>query len=354
MERTLPALNLLPIIGRRRIGSLIFAGFTIYVVSVLAWGRPIGLLALFGAWVAVAFANNRVGIIAIIGTSAFLQLAHFGVVYADQIDVSRAALDRILTGQSPYGVLYENAVGGVNGYPYGPLALVTSVGGWPLEFAASVGILGLLAWQRAWITLGIMAAGPMTLGSTIGANDWLPALVLGFGLVQLRERPRSGMILLALAAAIKPHAGAWFLPAIGYAGWSAGAWLIGTSAILWSPVLFWGIGSFLESARIMYGTGEPSKLPSLGLNVPIIRLLAAPVAVAGLLVRRWDHMLLVGAVVYMMVMFFGSWAHWGYAVAPVMAAGLALENRISWQPARPSTRSRTPLTARLRSLRSTH
>lgn len=329
MTRTLPALRPLTLgLTRRQIGSFIFAGFVVYAaLSLAAAARPYGALALLGAWAAVAFANRPLGVAATVGTSAFLQLCHIGIVYADQVDLGQAAFGRVLTGQSPYGVMYTNDIGGLNPFAYGPLALLTSLGGRPLEFVAHLGVLGLLAWQRAWITLGVMAAGPMVLGSTLGGNDGVPALLLGGALVVMQTRPRLGMAGLAIAAAVKPHIAAWFVPMIGFAGWTAGAWLIGASALLWSPLLVWGLGTYIESARMVYGAGEPTTGPTLGVNVPVIRLLALPVALAGILVRRWDRALLLGSAVYVMVMFFGSWAHWGYATAPVVAAGLAVESR---------------------------
>ena len=309
------------------VGVPIFALFVaLSVLHLNLEGRPYGMLAFLG--VAAALVTIRRPLVAaafVIGTSAFLQVATFGTGHADQLDLAEAALERVLAGQSPYGVLLNNETGGVNPFAYGPLALVTGLGDRMLELVATTAVLGVLTWQRAWITLCLLAASPMVVQSMTGGNEGVPTLLLALGFVVLRTHPKHGMVLIALAGAVKPHVVTWFLPAIGFAGWSAGAWLIGVSALLWSPVLLWGVGSYIHSLRLVYDAPQMEGFESLGLDVPWVRYLSVPVMLAGLWVKRWNHALLVGAVAYTLVMFFGAWAHLGYLTLIVVTVGLALE-----------------------------
>ena len=54
-----------------------------------------------------------------------------------------------------------------------------------------------------------------------------------------------------------------------------------------------------------------------------------PLAAAGLLVRRWDHMVLLGSIVFCAYLFLDRWASLGYWLAVLPVAGVALEERWS-------------------------
>ena len=263
---------------------------------------------------------------AIIATSMALQLGYVGIGYSDQVDLGLAALDRVVAAQTPYGVMYENRAGGTNPFAYGPLAMVTALGGPPLELLASALLLATIAYTRSWLTLCLVAGfPPYVYQAATGVNDYTVSLFLAAGLLALRSRPRVGMLTLAAAAAMKPYAAAWFLPAIGFAGWSAGSWLIGASVALWSPVLLWGVGSYLESLRLVATATAPPGWATNSIPIPWVRLLGIPIALAGLLARQWHVSILIGSAAFTAVMFFGDWASLGYWVALLPITGMAVE-----------------------------
>jgi hypothetical protein len=160
--------------------------------------------------------------------------------------------------------------------------------------------------------------------TSTGVNDYSPGLLIAGGLLLLRSRPVIGAGLLALAAAIKPYAVAWFLPAIGFGGGAVAATLAGASAVLWSPLLVWGPGGYLRSVQLNAGVHP---VPANALNLPALRWLALPVTAAGLFARRWDVAVLLGALTFVVYLFFDHWASLGYWLAVIPAAGIAIEDR---------------------------
>lgn len=293
--------------------------------------RPWALLAIIGVLVASLEVWKRpmVAAAAIVATSLFLQVSYVGVGYSDQIDLGRLALARALDGDSPYGFLFTNRTGGVNPFAYGPLAMLTSIPGPAFELAASALLLATIAATRSWLTLCVVAGFPPFIYQAItGINDYSVALLLTLALLALPTRPTTGMALLAIAAAVKPYAAAWFLPAVGFAGWAAGLWLIGLSLILWSPLLVWGVGSYVESLRLVVNAAAPEGWASNTIPLMWVRLLALPLSLAGLLMRRWEHAVLLGAAAFVAVLFFGRWASLGYWVAVLPITGIALERML--------------------------
>ncbi|MDQ3870547.1 MAG: glycosyltransferase 87 family protein, partial [Chloroflexota bacterium] len=158
-----------------------------------------------------------------------------------------------------------------------------------------------------------------------GVNDSSPGFFITAGLLALRERPLLGGALLAVAAALKPYAFAWFPAAIGYRGLPA---LLGAAlgtAVLWSPLLVWGPFSFLRSLQMA------ENLPhhfSNAANVPVLRLLSVPVALASLFVRRWEWAVVSGAVIFLTVLFFARWASAAYVLAALPILGIVLETEL--------------------------
>jgi hypothetical protein len=312
---------------RWAIGLGIFTALlTLTVQRLVLEGRPSALLALLPVPLALWWRRSHVTAGALIVSSVVLQLSYIGIDYADQVDLGRAALSRVLDGESPYGEILVNREGGLNPFAYGPLAMLTAIPGEPLEMAACAGLLMLVGATRSWLTLGFLAAFPPIVASSQGGNDYVPALLLTGGLLALRSHPRMGMVVIAVAAAVKPYAAAWFLPAIGYAGW-AGMWLIGTCVVLWSPVLAWGIGNYIESLRLVY-LAQPPGTGSHSIPLPWVRILSAPIAISGLFVHRWEFSVLIGSTAYIAVMFFGEWGTMGYWIAVLPITGIALERLI--------------------------
>jgi hypothetical protein len=250
--------------------------------------------------------------------------------FSDQITVAQAAGARALGGLNPYGVGYAESSPPGAPFPYGPLALLWWQPGPVVELVAAMGLLALLAWQRAFITLAVLGGWQAAVHTTtMGANDYSPAVLVVLGLIVLRTNRYAGGCLLAAAAALKPYAFAWFVPATGFGGVTAAVALVSTTVVLWTPVLFvWGVASFLESIR------QASALPhhvagTHSLNMPALRILALPLEIAGLWTRRWEYCLLIGSGVFIIVMFLAQWATYSYWIAVIPPTGLALESL--WQ-----------------------
>lgn len=261
-----------------------------------------------------------------------IRIAFVGWTFSDPLEVSLQASDRALAGFDPYGgFVYEQGRTAAV-YPYGPLGLVTYRLGIPAEMLAVLGTSAVLIWQRAWLTLAFFNAWPqLLLAPAIGNNDFSVGFVLLMALVVLPARPKLAMALLAAAIAIKPYAAAWLLPAIGFAGTSAGLIGFAASVILWFPVLFiWGLPSFVASMHTLEATWREQA--TLGhsswafADLPLMRLVAFPIGLAGLLVRSWRGVMLVGSVVFVTFLGFAPSAHAGYLGALIPVIGLALES----------------------------
>lgn len=256
--------------------------------------RPWALLALLAVPLALRWP------IVLIGGSALLMLGYAGTGYADQTDLGRAAFSAWLSGESPYHV--HQLAAHSNPFAYGPLAMLTAQVGPRLELVSAVGLLGVLAWRKAWITLSLLAGLPLFVMLPLtGINDYTPALLVVTGLLLLPSW--KGGVLLGIAAAIKPYAAAWFLM-------SPWPWIV--SAVLWAPMLPY-LGDFLAMLRVTsgYAGWTPLRLfaPTM-LGQPFV---------------SWRNGVLLGAVTFSALMLFGQWWSLGYLVVLVPIVGLALE-----------------------------
>jgi len=258
---------------------------------------------------------------------------------ADQLIVGRAALDTVLAGGNPYGIGYAASQPPGSPYVYGPLALLTSLLRAPGEALAAAGTMAVLALTRSFLTLGIFAGFifVVQLGSS-GINDLLPGFLLMAGLVALERHRVAGGALLAVAAAVKPYCLAWFPAAMGYGGVAAVAALVGVTGVLWSPLLVWGPASFLRSVE-MAAAIHP--VPENSLNVPALRILAIPLALVSLLVRRWSVMVLSGAAIFLVVLFLDRWASYGYWLVVLPILGMLAERWLRERALRGAARAPT-------------
>jgi len=269
----------------------------------------------------------------------------FTGVYTDGIEAAQLAGRQLLDGSNPYGHVLAGASQSNTIYPYGPLALLAYVPGYWTEIVSAAALLVLLARERAWVTLAFTAAFPILVRGTVnGQNDVLPCLLVLLAVLELRRIPAStnGVVtwrsrwttppvgpaaraglLLALAAAIKPYAAAWAPGLVCFGGIWALAALVGTSLVLWSPVLLvWTPAAFLESERLQL-TDHPDT--GIALNVPILQLLDAPLCLLGLWVRSWQAAYWLGLAVFLVFLYFSPWAGWGYIEGIAPSAMLMVE-----------------------------
>ncbi|MBA3307078.1 MAG: hypothetical protein H0T04_00165 [Chloroflexi bacterium] len=285
---------------------------------------PVGLLLAVVPGRRLVFRRPVLVGLAIAAGGLWLRLVFAGMPEtADQLIVGRAALERVLSGGNPYGIGYAESQPPGSPYVYGPLAVLTSLLRAPGEALAAAGTMALLALTRSFLTLGVFAGFifVVQLGSS-GINDLLPGFLLMAGLVTLERHRVAGGMLLAVAAAVKPYCLAWFPAAMGYGGVATVAALVGVTGILWSPLLAWGPASFLRSVE-MAAAIHPE--PENSLNMPALRVLAVPLALASLLVRRWSLMVLSGAAIFLVVLFLDRWASYGYWLVVLPILGLLAE-----------------------------
>ena len=189
-----------------------------------------------------------------------------------------------------------------------------------------VGIMAVLAWQRAFVTLAIFAVWPTWTRLTLaGMNDYSPSLLLLVGPDRDRNATSLGAATLAVAAALKPYAFAWFLPAIGYAGLRGAAVMVVVTAVLWSPLFLWwgGVPSFLDTVR-RAALCTRSPMPSTCRCCDGLRYLLRSSAS---LTRRWDDMVVLGSAAFVIFLFLDHWASDGYWIAVIPILGIALERR---------------------------
>jgi hypothetical protein len=247
----------------------------------------------------------------------------------DQLAVSRAAMGIAVSGANPYGIGYMESVPAGSPFPYGPLAMLSSTFGVPGEVIAVTGIMLILAFCRALLTLAVLAAWvPAIEFGVCGLNDQVPAVLLLAGLLLLERGRRervAGATLLAIGAGIKPYVFAWFPALVGYGGIAVAAVLVGLSAVFWAPVLWWGVGSYLTSVEMARNTHP---VPENTLNMPALRILAVPLAIISFLTRSWTVAVLSGALIFLVVLFLDWWASLGYWYVVMPILGVVAERAL--------------------------
>jgi hypothetical protein len=294
----------------------------------VARGYPAAWLVLLAIPIGLAVVRRPVLLGIVMAAAGFyLRALYLGYPETcDQLAVSRAALGVVQGGAGPWGFGYAESVPPGAPYPYGPLAVLTSIVGVPGEVVAMTGILLILAWQRALLTAAFLAAWVSWIELGIcGINDQIPALLLLGGLLLLERRRATGAVLVALSAGIKPYSAAWFPPLLGYGGLWLSAVLLGTAFLAWLPGLLWGPTSFLRSVELARGI-HPK--PENTLNMPALRVLAVPVAIAALWVRHWSTMVLTGALIFLIVLFLDFWASFGYWLVVLPPVGIVVERAL--------------------------
>lgn len=311
---------------RSSVALVLFAILALQPLLALASSRPVAAAGA-GACIMVAVAWHRSPVavaVFIIGASIVMRLGFIGVGYADQIQVSQSAFERVLAEGNPYGVGYASTMPPGSPFPYGPLGLIWWLPGPIVEGFAAVALMVLLAWRGAWLTLAFIGGWVVAIAMTFhGGNDYGPALLILAAVILLPTHPRWAGATLAAAIALKPYAAAWLLPFIG-AG--AGLTAVAGTLVLWSPLLLvWGIPSFLKTVDLaahLHAQGPPDQT----LNVPALRWLAVPFALIGLAARRWEDAALLGSATFIIFLFLDRWASTGYWMAVIPPLGMALES----------------------------
>jgi hypothetical protein len=319
---------------RHRASLALFALLATQPLTLLVFLRtPVAIAAIGLLAIAVRLRDRPLAVgLLILCTSAVMRLGFPGIGYGDQIAVSHSALERVLAGGSPYGVGYASTTPPGAPFPYGPLGLIWWLPGPIIEFAAALGMVAVLMRERAWLSAAFIAGWyPSVALSLVGVNDFSPGLLLLVAMIGLRSHRVLGAGLLAVAAAIKPYAFAWYLPAIGYGGLSVLVVLLVSTAILWSPLFLWwgGVSSFMETVRLA-AKSHPD--PGYSVNAPSLRWLALPYLVLSIVARRWEDMVIFGSAVFVILLFLDKWASNGYWLAVLPVLGLALELRFLPDP----------------------
>lgn len=296
----------------------------------MARGYPMAILAAVAVPVGL-FLLRRPLALALVFVAAGVYLRALYVGYpegCDQLAVSRAALDVALGGGNPYGIGYAQSWPPGAPFPYGPGAMVAAIGGVPLEIAAVAGIMLVLAFCRSLLTLAVLAAWvPAIEFGICGQNDQLPAFLLLAGLLLIeRRRTVTGAGLVALSAAIKPYTFAWFAPLIGFGGIGMAVVLVAVTAVAWLPLLAWGPASFLRSVEM---ARDIHPVPENTLDRPELRVLAVPVALLSLLARSWVMAVLLGALIFLIVLFLDRWASVGYWFVVIPPLGVIAERALA-------------------------
>lgn len=259
---------------------------------------------------------------------------------SDVLDVTGAAIQRMLAGGNPYGVGYDVSRPPGAPFPYGPLALLwyapVQADGWQLELVVSCVVLTLLALRGRLLGLAIYALGPTLVATASdGSNDTSVGLVLLVAFVVARRRPVVGAVLLAVAVALKPYAAAWAPAFLLWGGWPVAVGFVASTLALWSPVLLtWGVGSFLESlgragavhARTYWSLGQIwESIPGLPASrdaFDTLRVVLGAATALGTLrwARSLDGVILAGTAVYLVTLFAGYWGTYAYfgAIAPIL------------------------------------
>jgi hypothetical protein len=306
-------------------------------------GSLIAVIAVLAMAVSVAALRERIGVLAIVlflAAGVALRFATSDVVGSDVLDVTSAAIRRVLSGGNPYGFAYTVSRPAGAPFPYGPLTLLWYLPAEEmprmLELLVGTVILALLAVRGRLLGLAVYATAPtLILTASDGSNDTSAGFLLLVAFILARRRPIYGALGLAAVVAFKPYAAAWLPAFLIWGGLPALLAFAAASLVLWAPVLFlWGPGSFLESLRmadaVHHGTywslgslyeGTVFRSAPRAFLDTFRYIAGGAVALVTLLrVRSLDGVILAGTLVFLVTLFFGYWSTYAYfaAIAPVL------------------------------------
>ena len=249
---------------RGRSGAwLVALGIALLLVIQPMWSDQVAA-AVAGAILLTILAASRwqlrwLPVIVLVASGVILRLANWHIDSSDVDDVTRAALERVLAGLSPYGLGYGASEPPGAGWPYGPVAvawyLPTAFDPTIMEWLVSTVLLVALALRAGAgrpLGLAIFAvAPPLVLATVDGSNDTSAGFLILLALVVAARRPVAGAALLAIAVAFKPYAAAWLPPLVALGGLPVLAGFVAASVAAWSPVLLaWGLPGYLRSLHL--------------------------------------------------------------------------------------------------------
>jgi hypothetical protein len=266
-------------------------------------------------------------------------------VGSDVLDVTAAAIDRVLAGLNPYGVGYEQSRPPGSPFPYGPLAILwyVPVANLPrlAELLSASVVASMLALQGRFLGLAIYAATPALVHTSVdGSNDTTLGLLIALAFAVASFRPALAGAVLAAAVAFKLSAAAWVPAFLVWGGWRVAASFGLASLVLWSPVLFiWGPAAFIDSTsranaihrdmvwslgavvRSLIGEAAARTLDTLRFAFGgLTALVSLPFVRTGDRAETLDRVIVGGTLVYLVTLFGGTWATFAYfaAIAPVL------------------------------------
>ncbi|HYK94404.1 MAG TPA: hypothetical protein VE011_00835 [Candidatus Dormibacteraeota bacterium] len=258
---------------------------------------------------------------------------------SDVLDVTRAAIDRVLAGLNPYGYAYKASTPPGAPFPYGPLAILVYLpfhdAAWVLELVSAGVVLGILAFYGRLMGLAVYAVAPIVVAISVdGSNDTTLGLMILLAFMPAKRWPAVAAFVLALATGFKLSALAFVPGFLAWAGLRVALVFAAGTVIAWSPVIGnWGIASYLDSvdkANVIHVNRTTWSLGVLvkwltGARQPIMDTLkyafGAAIAIGGLRFRRsLDGVILVGVVVYLVTLYGGNWGSYAYfgGIAPVV------------------------------------
>jgi hypothetical protein len=333
---------------RGRSGPWIVALGIALVLAIQPIWRDSVAVAVAGAIALTLLASARwqlrwLPVVVLVACGVALRLYAMGPPASDVSDVTRAAIQVMMTGGDPYGLGYLVSRPAGAAFPYGPVALLWYLPTWwdptLIELAVSgllLGWLGLRAARGRPLGLAIFAiAPPLVLASIDGSNDTTAGLMILASLALAVRRPTLGAAGLAVAVAFKPYAIAWAPALLVWAGLPAVMAFVAASIVAWGPVLFmWGPSSYLKSLAMAQETHLRSSYWSVGAILDGIApglapralesfryVLSGAVAVIGALrVKTFDGVIVVGTVAFVIAQFAGYFGSYVYiaAVAPLL------------------------------------
>jgi hypothetical protein len=301
-------------------------------------------------------------IIVLLAGAVIIRLAISDRTGSDVLNVTRAAIDRVLAGLNPYGYAYQSSSPPGAPFPYGPLAILMYMpfhhAAFVLELVSAGVVLGILAFQGRLIGLAVYAVAPIIVAISVdGSNDTTLGLLILVAFMSARRWPTVAAFILALATGFKLSALAFVPGFLAWAGLRAALVFAAGSVVAWAPVIGdWGIANYLDSvdkANVIHGNRTTFSLGVLvkgltGARQPIMDTLkyvfGGLIALGGLRFRRsLDGVILVGVVVYLVTLYGGNWASYAYfgGVAPIVC--WRLDDWLGF--------TSTPLLDRLRTLR---